>query len=109
MFLSTLPHEERDAEAGADLPRAVSIRAKERAEIAAVMAEVGNVTTGCLPRKCVQCNGAIPRYTGTGRKRRETRHDARFCSKRCSDQARRSAKPANGEMTASDLSEMPVD
>jgi ribosomal protein L24E len=73
------------------------------------MASVEMESTGYIYRKCQHCSGNIPRYVGVGKARKETRRDARFCSKRCADMARRSAKPAKGEMTASDLSEMPVD
>jgi hypothetical protein len=86
-------------------------RLKERADIAETMASVEMETTGYTYRKCAQCNGAIPRYTGTGRKRRETRQDARFCSRRCSDKARRpSMTMADKAIIArKHASEMPVD
>jgi hypothetical protein len=64
-------------------------QAREQASIAAVMAEVGAEPTGYVHRKCQHCGGNIPRYVGAG-KSRKARADARFCSKRCADKARRS-------------------
>jgi hypothetical protein len=72
------------------------------------MAEVGAEPTGYVHRKRQQCAGHIPRYVGTGKTRKETRKDARFCSKRCADKARRSAKPVKAVLAPTTLSEMPV-
>jgi hypothetical protein len=66
---------------------------RERQEIAATMAEVGMESTGYVKRKCQQCGGDIPRYTGIGQKRRETRKDARFCSPKCSKRHGPLSKP----------------
>jgi hypothetical protein len=84
-------------------------RLKEQADIAETMASVKMESTGYVSRKCSQCNGAIPRYTGSGRKRRETRQDARFCSKRCSDRARRPSMADKAAVARKQASKMPVD
>jgi hypothetical protein len=52
---------------------------REREKIAATMAAVGMTAT--TRRKCEQCGGHIPHYQSAGKARRETRRDARFCSK----------------------------
>jgi hypothetical protein len=60
---------------------------REREKIAATMAEVGMERT--RRRKCGECGGEIPRYQGTDKARRETRKDARFCSRRCAENSRK--------------------
>jgi hypothetical protein len=60
---------------------------REREKIAATMAEVGMEHTP--RRKCEECGGEIPRYQGTGKARRETRKDARFCARRCAENSRK--------------------
>jgi hypothetical protein len=57
----------------------------------ATMAEVGMD----LPakRKCQSCGGDIPRYVGTGKKRRLTKKTVVFCSPRCT---RKGAKAPEG-------------
>jgi ribosomal protein L24E len=52
----------------------------------AKMAEVG--MEPAVKRKCEKCGGNIPRYRGVGKARREVRKDARFCSPRCTQNAR---------------------
>jgi hypothetical protein len=64
-------------------------RLKEQAEIAETMASVEMEWTGYVYRKCEHCSGNISRYVGVGKARKETRKDARFCSKRCADKTRR--------------------
>jgi hypothetical protein len=84
-------------------------RLKEQADIAETMASVEMESTGYVYRKCAQCSAAIPRYQGSGRKRRETRHDARFCSRRCSDKARRPSRADKTALARKQASKMPVD
>jgi hypothetical protein len=60
---------------------------REREEIAATIAEVGAEPIGFAKRKCECCGGDIPRYTGVGKARKETRKDARYCSKKCAQKA----------------------
>ena len=55
----------------------------------AVMAEVGIEPSA--RRVCEQCRGAIPRYRGVGKARREVRQDSRFCSRRCKQKNARMA------------------
>jgi DNA-directed RNA polymerase subunit M/transcription elongation factor TFIIS len=69
---------------------------RERETIAATMAEVQAESTGYVHRKCEQCGGNIPRYTGTGLKRRETAKNTRFYSRLCGDRFR-SQKAAAAE------------
>jgi hypothetical protein len=38
-------------------------------------------------RKCQECGGHIPRWTGVGKARRQVRKDAKFCSPRCAQKA----------------------
>jgi hypothetical protein len=65
---------------------------REREEIAAVMAEAGLEPSE--RRKCEDCGGNIPRWTGVGKARREVRKDARFCSSRCSQKSRSGSQTA---------------
>ena len=73
---------------------------REREAIAATMAEVGMELTTYIHRKCEHCGGDIPRYTGIGKARKETRKDARFCSKRCAERARKALLAAKAVSTA---------
>jgi hypothetical protein len=75
---------------------------REREGIGATMAEVGMEPVGFVKRKCEQCGGDIPRYTGVGKARRLTKKTARFCSPQCYEKARwlvssgRAVSPAIG-------------
>jgi hypothetical protein len=56
-------------------------QAREQADIAKVMAEVGATGTGYVYRQCQHCGGNIPRYVGVGQSRKATRADARFSAR----------------------------
>jgi hypothetical protein len=81
---------------------------KEDKKTVALLAEVQMESTGYVPRKCEHCDGAIPRYTGVGKARKETRKDARFCSKSCAEKARRLPKTAGPLHPPIDHQEVPV-
>ena len=53
------------------------------------MAEVGMGVAA--KRKCQECGADIPRWTGVGKKRRQVRKDAQFCSGRCARKASRAS------------------
>src|SRR6516162_5273957 len=57
----------------------------ERDANSALMAEVGMDVAA--KRKCQECGADIPRWTGVGKKRRQVRKDAQFCSGRCARKA----------------------
>jgi hypothetical protein len=69
-------------------------------QIAATMAEVGMEPIEHHKRKCAKCGGDIPRYSGTGKARKATRKDARFCSTRCAQRASRLSKSTNAGLTS---------
>jgi hypothetical protein len=82
---------------------------KEQADIAETMASVEMESTGYVYRKCEHCAGNIPRYVGVGKARKETRKDARFCSKRCADKARRPSKADKATFAQKQALGMPVE
>jgi hypothetical protein len=73
---------------------------RERQDIEATIAGMAMESTGYVKRKCQHCGGDIPRYQGIGKKRRETRKDARFCSPRCQQRAKASSGSTTPVSTA---------
>jgi hypothetical protein len=73
----------------------------ERDAKAALMAEVGMDLAA--KRKCQECGGDIPRWTGVGRKRRQVTSAARFCSLKCGKRARRRLSGQTAEKGAEEL------
>ena len=65
---------------------------RETETVNATMAEAAVAKT-FVNRKCEApgCHSDIPRYVGVGKRRRESRKDARFCSPRCQRRARRAS------------------
>jgi hypothetical protein len=54
-------------------------RYRERVENRAIMSEAG--MEPATKRKCEECGGNIPRWTGAGKKRRAVPVTTRFCSR----------------------------
>jgi hypothetical protein len=59
----------------------------DRKDTVATLAEAGIEISA--KRKCDECGGDIPRYCGVGKKRREVRKDARFCTDKCRQRAQK--------------------
>ena len=76
----------------------------ERDANSALMAEVGMDLAA--KRKCQECGGDIPRWTGVGKKRRLVRKDARFCSGKCAQRA--SGPPVPNPRRDSDRGSKPL-
>jgi hypothetical protein len=60
---------------------------RERQEIEATIAGMAMESTGYVKRKCEHCGNPLPRYVGTGKKRKQS--TKRFCSPRCQQAAKR--------------------
>jgi hypothetical protein len=69
----------------------------ERDADAALLAEVGMEVAA--KRKCQECGGDIPRWTGVGRKRRQVPVSTRFCSAKCRRKAKRHSGSQKPEMS----------
>jgi hypothetical protein len=61
------------------------------------MAEVGIEPSEKRRCEAPGCSATIPRWTGVGKARREVRKDARFCTPKCAENARKAARCQNQE------------
>jgi ribosomal protein L24E len=80
---------------------------RKRATIAETMAEVGMEAS--VRRKCQECGGDIPRWTGTGKKRRQVPNTTRFCSPKCRNKSHRVRHGQNVAEGAKNLQPSPSD
>lgn len=80
---------------------------REQQGIVATMAQVGMEPVGYVRRKCEQYCHDIPGYTGTGKARKETRKDARYCSPKCYEKARWLVRSGKAVSPAKDTQKAP--
>jgi hypothetical protein len=60
---------------------------RERKDIAETLAGHAVEGSGYVKPKCEKCGGNIPRWTGTGTRKRSTPRGTRFCSRKCREAA----------------------
>ncbi len=70
----------------------------ETVQITATLA--AGIEPGANRRECEECGSTIPRFRGSGKARREVRKDARFCSSKCREKARKAPKYRKPVLTA---------
>jgi hypothetical protein len=84
---------------------------RDKEDIAKTLAEIGEAPP-TAKRQCEHCGNPLPRYVGTGKKRKQS--TKRFCSPRCQQAAKKAGiVPAKGSsqgpsQSASDIQEVPI-